>query len=52
MNVGVIIALLVVLTFVFILAGIPIYVSLLFTGVLSLVALAQTTNTPESQEAA
>ena len=46
MNVGVIIALLVVLTFVFILAGIPIYVSLLFTGVLSLVALAQTTNTP------
>lgn len=46
MNVGVIIALLVVLTFVFILAGIPIYVSLLFTGVLSLVALSQTTNTP------
>ena len=46
MNVGTIIALLVVLTFVFILAGIPIYVSLLFTGVLSLVALSVTTNTP------
>lgn len=46
MNVGLIIAILVVLTFVFILAGIPIYVSLLFTGVLSLLALSSTTNTP------
>ena len=45
-SVGLIIGLLVVLTFVFILAGIPIYVSLLFTGVLSLAALSATTNTP------
>ena len=36
MSVGLIIALLVILTFVFILAGIPVYVSLLFTGTLSL----------------
>lgn len=34
-----IIGLLVVFTFVFILAGIPIYVSLLMTGVLSLLVL-------------
>ena len=46
MSVGLIIALLVILTFVFILAGIPVYVSLLFTGTLSLVALGVTTNTP------
>ncbi len=44
--VGAIIALLVVLTFVFILSGIPIYVSLLFTGVLSLAALSANTHTP------
>ena len=46
MNVGLIIALLVILTFGFILAGIPVYVSLLFSGTLSLGALAVTTNTP------
>lgn len=46
MSVGFIIALLVCLTFVFILAGIPVYVSLLFTGTLSLAALSATTNTP------
>lgn len=40
------IALLVILTFVFIIAGIPIYISLMFTGLLSLVALASSTATP------
>lgn len=43
---GAIIALLIVLTFLFILFGIPIFVTLLLTGVLSLVALAVSTNTP------
>ena len=46
MSVGLIILLLVILTFVFILSGIPIYISLLFTGSLSLVALGLTTDTP------
>lgn len=46
MSVGLIIVILVILTFVFILSGIPIYVSLLFSGSLSLVALAATTGTP------
>lgn len=41
-----IIGLLVVLTFVFILAGIPIYISLTLTGVLSLGVLSVTTGTP------
>ncbi len=45
-SMGTIIALLVVFTFVFILAGIPIYVSLLMTGVLSLLVLSISTNTP------
>ncbi|MEO2527712.1 TRAP transporter large permease [Enterocloster clostridioformis] len=35
-----------ILTFVFIIAGIPIYISLMFTGLLSLVALASSTATP------
>ncbi|MBC8572939.1 TRAP transporter large permease [Lachnospiraceae bacterium NSJ-46] len=43
---GLIIAILVVLTFVFILSGIPIYVSLLITGVLSLATLSISTGTP------
>lgn len=43
---GEIIALLVILTFIFIIAGIPIYISLMFTGLLSLVALASSTVTP------
>lgn len=42
---GEVIALLVILTFVFIIAGIPIYISLMFTGLLSLVALASSTAT-------
>ena len=46
MNTGAIIGLLVILTFAFILIGIPIYVSLLCTGFLSLAALAASTNTP------
>lgn len=41
-----IIGLLVIFTFVFILAGIPIYVSLLMTGVLSLLVLSLSTGTP------
>ena len=43
---GEVIALLVILTFIFIIAGIPIYISLMFTGLLSLVALASSTATP------
>lgn len=43
---GEVIALLVILTFVFIIAGIPIYISLMFTGLLSLAALASSTATP------
>ena len=43
---GEVIALLVILTFIFIIAGIPIYISLIFTGLLSLVALASSTATP------
>ena len=43
---GEIIALLVILTFIFIIAGIPIYISLMFTGLLSLFALASSTATP------
>lgn len=43
---GGVIALLVVLTFVFIIIGIPIYISLMFTGLLSLLALASSTATP------
>ena len=43
---GEVIALLVILTFVFIIAGIPIYISLMFTGLLSLVTLASSTATP------
>ena len=43
---GEIIALLVILTFIFIIAGIPIYISLMFTGLPSLVALASSTATP------
>ena len=43
---GEVIAVLVILTFVFIIAGIPIYISLMFTGLLSLVALASSTATP------
>lgn len=46
MSIGIIILMLVVLTFVFILSGIPIYVSLLFSGSLSLVALGLTSDTP------
>ena len=46
MSIGFVILLLVILTFVFILAGIPIYISLLFTGSLSLVALGLSTDTP------
>lgn len=45
-SMGLIIALLVVLTFVLILPGIPIYVSLMITGVLSLAALSVSTSTP------
>lgn len=41
-----VIGLLVVLTFVFILVGVPIYISLMLTGVLSLGALAVSTGTP------
>ena len=44
MSIGFVILLLVILTFVFILAGIPIYISLLFTGSLSLVALGLSTD--------
>ncbi|MCI7227999.1 MAG: TRAP transporter large permease [Lachnospiraceae bacterium] len=43
---GLVIAILVALTFVFILSGIPIYVSLLITGVLSLATLSISTGTP------
>lgn len=43
---GGVIAILVILTFVFIIIGIPIYISLMFTGLLSLVALAVSTTTP------
>ncbi len=43
---GGVIAILIVLTFVFIIIGIPIYISLMFTGLLSLVALASSTATP------
>lgn len=43
---GGVIAILVILTFVFIIIGIPIYISLMFTGLLSLVALAASTATP------
>lgn len=43
---GGVIAILVILTFVFIIIGIPIYISLMFTGLLSLVALAVSTATP------
>ena len=43
---GGIIAILIILTFVFIIIGIPIYISLMFTGLLSLVALASSTATP------
>ena len=43
---GKIIAILVILTFVFIIVGIPIYISLMFTGMLSLVALSMSTGTP------
>ena len=43
---GEVIALLVILTFIFIIAGIPIYISLMFPGLLSLVALASSTATP------
>ncbi len=46
MSIGLIIVMLVILTFIFILAGIPIYVSLLFSGSLSLVALGVTSDTP------
>ncbi|MBO8416422.1 MAG: TRAP transporter large permease [Proteobacteria bacterium] len=42
----VIIALLIVLTFVIIIAGVPIFVSLLLTGVLSLAVLSSSTGTP------
>ena len=45
-SMGLIISLLVIFTFVFILAGIPIYVSLLMTGVLSLAVLSASTGTP------
>ncbi len=51
MNTTAIIAILIILTFVFILAGIPIYVSLLMTGVGSLAALALTTGTPMATNA-
>lgn len=43
---GGVIAILIILTFVFIIIGIPIYISLMFTGLLSLVALASSTATP------
>lgn len=43
---GGVIAILVALTFVFIIIGIPIYISLMFTGLLSLAALATSTATP------
>ena len=36
---GGVIAILIILTFVFIIIGIPIYISLMFTGLLSLAAL-------------
>lgn len=42
----IIIALLIVLTFVIIIAGVPIFVSLLLTGVLSLAVLSSSTGTP------
>ena len=45
-TMGLVIAILVALTFVFILSGIPIYVSLLITGVLSLATLSISTGTP------
>lgn len=43
---GGVIAILIILTFVFIIIGIPIYISLMFTGLLSLAALASSTATP------
>ena len=43
---GGVIGVLVILTFVFILVGIPIYISLLMTGVFSLLALSIGTGTP------
>lgn len=46
MNTGLIIGILIILTFVFILSGIPVYVSLLMTGVFSLIALSISTGTP------
>ncbi len=41
-----VIGLLIVLTFIFIIVGLPIYISLLLTGVLSLAVLAESTGTP------
>lgn len=46
MSMSTIIALLIVLTFVLILIGVPVYISLLMTGVVSLVVLAVRTSTP------
>lgn len=46
MSMSTIIALLIVLTFVLILVGVPVYISLLMTGVISLIVLAVRTNTP------
>ena len=43
---GGVIEILIILTFVFIIIGIPIYISLMFTGLLSLAALASSTATP------
>ncbi len=51
MNTTTIIAVLICLTFAFILSGIPVYVSLLMTGVGSLAALAMTTGTPMATNA-
>jgi len=43
---GMTIALLIALTFILIIVGVPIYISLLLSGVFSLVALASSTGTP------
>ena len=51
MNITAVIVILIILTFVFILVGIPVYVSLLMTGVGSLAALALTAGTPMATNA-
>jgi tripartite ATP-independent transporter DctM subunit len=46
MSTAGIIGILIILTFIFILVGVPVYISLLMTGIFSLLALSVTTGTP------